>query len=149
MKPKEEFWNSNFPKNTVEDSKFIPLLFKNFGINDIPLKSLEYKLIENLLSSDKGIVERESFFSIVDSFESFTSKRFLPSMIKLISNPFFFGRISTKDSENLISSQKKNCALIRFSSSVGDLTVSVFINKEISHFRIFHQSGSSIYKPYK
>ena len=126
----------------VSWEEFVPAFCESFIL---PFYDKVYETFEfNCFASLLGIQNTETLYVTHDALIRFIrcigpfieGTEILDKAKMFIEMPWFFGAINTQEAENLIAPLENNSFLVRYSSNIGDLTMTFKHKEKILHTRI-------------
>eukprot|EP01089_Gocevia_fonbrunei_P007802 TRINITY_DN1909_c0_g3_i1.p1 TRINITY_DN1909_c0_g3~~TRINITY_DN1909_c0_g3_i1.p1 ORF type:complete len:524 (+),score=95.03 TRINITY_DN1909_c0_g3_i1:65-1636(+) len=142
-----DLWLKNFlGKDAVNWEVFEKAFFDYFHITRGPDTNGETKMVilKTLLAeNEEGVVAIEDFANLIECFGPLKGVEFIDSIIGVIKEPWFFGKLTEKEADLVLTQEKPGTYLVRFSASVpGNFTLTLKQkDKKLAHTRISHSAG--------
>jgi len=110
-------------------------------------KTTEYPILKRLFCDNTtNHVTLGRFGQIVGFFEEFGPKGWLEKIMDYTSKVWFWGDLSGSESQKILAEKQNGSALVRFSSTGSNSTLSYRNDDKIWHTRIIHPYASNVYQ---
>ncbi|KAL6077604.1 protein kinase [Balamuthia mandrillaris] len=140
-------WQKNFlGQDAAPWAKFQKAYYKYFNLSpkivdtkgETKIQCLKILIADN----ETETVTIENFARALECFGPMENLAWLDKLGEILSKPWFYGDINTKEAEVLLAAKKPGSYIVRFSSDPGSFTISCKNKQsELAHYRIKHKAG--------